>query len=233
MKKLPLISEEELTLFRVRADYKGPKEKLPFCLGQPVLSLPECNHLVGKTPNLCQLRKSCAMMYAERLHIDLAPLRSVSVEEQYPKLVSMIKETEQKIKFIPEIGIKALESQVAPKVEPKEEPKEISMDDALQENSELESESESASESKVTMRDMILDILRANEAPVTKVQILEALRQKLGVKILNPAKKHRVSLVLLPKSQIKFGYSIDKQVQSGTYYYKLINNDKEKAQVQS
>lgn len=242
MSKKPLISEQEWVKLCVREDNRIPREMVPHCFGMPILSLPECNHLVGKSQNVCQIRHSCALAYAERLKLDVSKAYSGDDKEAgYPALVVMVKDEERRIKFVPELGrrVEAQAQETAPQDVVEEE---VTMAAAVPEAMAVETpaaqpkpprpaKKPAVAQPKTgapSMRATILGILRDSPEWMSKADIVGALEKHLNRSPLNLAALHKVSMVLLPKSQEKFGYKIDKRVikndgKAALHVYKLIN----------
>lgn len=204
---------------------------MPHCFGMPVLTLPECNHLAGKTANLCQIRHSCALAYAERLKLDVADLALGEGNQDYPTLVARIKQEERRIKFIPELGKK---SELEPVSESDGGEEVVTMASVVPEVKEPKkpkpprppSAPKPPRTGEPPMRIVILDILAGAGGWVSKGDLVTALETKLNRSPLNPAALHKISLVLLPKSQAKFGYTVEKKVEKGPqgnsiYSYRL------------
>jgi len=232
--KKPLISEEEWVRFNIRENRRVPREKMPHCFGMPILTLPECNGKPGVdengqpfSPNLCQIRQSCALAYAERLKLDISKAYGSSKDAQYPALVAMIKAEEARIQYVPEIGRKATE-RAAQKIMNTgvtdynldsgpvgvSEEKEVSMEEAVR------SKEVAATDAPVSIKVTILASLSSNEWR-TKAQISALVEDKLNRHPLNPAVVHKISVVLLPKTQVKEGYTIHKEIRDRIHYYRF------------
>lgn len=232
----PLVSEQEWVKFCVRENNRVPRDKMPHCFGMPVLSLPDCNHLVGTTKNLCQIRQSCALAYAERLKIDTAKFTAPG-NQDYPALVDAIRAEEARIRFVPELGKKAPALAAVPQIVEEE----VTMASILPKEEAAPKVEKIArparppampkvASSKPTdppIRTVILTLLASFEGWVPKSTLIGALEKKLNRSPLNSAVLHKVSLVLLPKSQAKYGYTVEKQVEKVAgrfvYSYKLTN----------
>ncbi len=248
--KKPVVNEQEWVKLCAREDKRIPKEAVPHCFGMPILSLPECNHLAGKSRNVCGIRQSCAMAYAERLKIDLSSLDEPG-NRNYPTLVKMIQEEEKRLNFVPELGKKAPPKVQEPVGDEELEETEVVTEGA--ESSELGDPDEEISMSSLIedevkpqvkvdtpvpprparkateppMRQVILDVLGGFSDWAMKSDLVKALETRLNRHPLNPAVLHKVSIVLLPKYQAKYGYKIDKKVDKVgskyTYSYRLIS----------
>ena len=246
MSKKPLVSEAEWIKFSIREGNRIPREAMPHCFAMPVLSLPECNHLAGNTPNLCQLRQSCLVAYAERLKIDIKGVYEGGAETGYVSLVALVKEEEKRINFVPELGKKVSVPDAEPGLVTKEvldlgtgpeeieilPEEEITMASLVPEVQVKEVAVQrvrapvaTKSPGEPPMRLIILEVLSQSNDWISKVDLIGALEKRLGRSPLNNATLHKVSLVLLPKTQAKFGYKVDKKIEKGpgglVYSYKI------------
>lgn len=227
MAKKPMISDEEYLKLKVREGTQILRERVPHCFSMPILTIPECNHLVGgpKYQHLCDLRHSCALAYAERLGLDVSEAYSGEKERQFPTLVEMIQEKEREIKYVPRIGRAARQEPVP--AEPGERVvDEASMSALITEQKLTEEAVAEVPQKNGSIRDLILRTMSSG-GWMTKGQIIEALEVELNRRPLNVAVKHKISLTLLPKSQQKFGYGVDRETRKeGTktvHYYRLQN----------
>lgn len=241
MAKKPLISEEEYAKLRIREGNQIIKDRVPHCFGMPILTLPECNHQVGgaKYRNICELRHSCALAYAERLGVDVASVYSGERDKQYPALVGKIQEREREINYTPRIGrqVKSESEGVVPQESVVDEASMASLIDEPQVETgsgDGETTTTTRTPQEGSIRDLILRIIGAGEW-MSKAQIIRGLEIELGREPLNAAAKHKISLTLLPKTQTKFGYKVERRVEEESgkkvHQYRLENATQEQAQV--
>jgi hypothetical protein len=220
--KKALISEQEWIKLRIREGSQLPRDRVPHCFGIPVLTLPQCNHLVGNGQNrdLCSLRHSCALAYAERMKLDVGKVYSGQNDTQYPALVSMIQEEERRIKYVPRIG-KAVEVAPSQADEVVEEVTMASIESPVVKRAAPKVKSIGAA---IPLRELILGFLRERDW-VARKEVHEYMEAKLNRKPLNHAVSHKIGLVFLPKHQEKFGYRIEKESRKidgrVVFYYKL------------
>jgi len=253
MAKKPLISEEEWMRFNIREEKRVPRDAMPHCFGLAILSLPECNeHAYKKTKkyhNLCQIRHSCALAYAERLKLDVSKTYEGPKEEGFVNLVKLIQTEERRIGYVPEIGRKAESIEPVLKeevdgdvdydiddVEDVEGIKEVVEDVEVNMTSvvpvskppvtmkkvapvKVNKVPTSSSTASVPVRLVIMSILESGEW-MSKSQIVSALEIKLNRKPLNHAVLHKISIALLPKTQLSLGYKILKEIRGGVHFYK-------------
>lgn len=219
------ITDQELTRLVVRDHVKLTKSEVPWCWGQPILTRPECNHLVKppkssfSAPKLCRLRKSCLLAYAEsphRLNLDITKTAT------WEDVVALVKAEEKRIGCSNEIP----SSNIDPKVEsddmeemPQLQPEETKkMDKPVTPKTDVKKSAEPVDGS---IRSLVVEFLKNSESGLSKTDIVRMLEEKLQRKPLNIAAEHKISLALQPKTQKEYGYVIEKERRDGVWFYKL------------